>query len=328
MRKKFFSWISLTLLVALLLPGCGALPKPSKEHPPIKVEYTLWDGDYTLLIAQEKGFFEKHGVQVEPVFYETFSRAIPDIAAKRIDIGLFSIGDLLMVTQVADVLGVAVYDSGGTSVVATRPEIKDVAGLKGKKIGVNIGSSSELFIRHMLKSANLDVGDVALVEINPEDVPGKLSSNEIAAGYVWAPYDKKALEAGHHLLYTNHEVGSLFPDVITVREELAAKRPEDVRAFLAAWFEAVDYRLNHPAESNEIIARLTNQPVSDVIANSSTIKLYTKEENIVMYDVLGVVAKDDNIFQSARANLEFQITTGSLTRGPDLAALLDPKYLP
>jgi NitT/TauT family transport system substrate-binding protein len=327
MAKRIFSWISLVLIAALLLPGCSAFSKPSVERPPLKVEYTLWEGDYTLLIAQEKGFFKKHGIQVEPIFYETFSRSIPDLAGKRIDIGLFSIGDLLMATQVADIHGIAVYDSGGTSEIMARPEIANVASLKGKKIGVNIGTNGEMFVRQMLKSANLTINDVILVELGPEVIPEKLSSNEIAAGYLWEPYDKKALQGGNKVLYTNKEVGSLFPDVITIRNDLVEERPEDVRAFLAAWFEAVDYRLSNPAECDAMIARLTNQTVSDV-ASSGKIKLYTRAENLTLYDPISPVGISNNIYKTVRVNLDFQIATGGITSSPDLVTLMDPKFLP
>jgi NitT/TauT family transport system substrate-binding protein len=327
MVKKVFSWICLVLIVAVLLPGCSPIANPSSDHLPFRVEYTLWEGDYTLLIAQEKGFFKEHGIQVEPVFYDTFSRALPDIAAKRIDIGLFSIGDLLMTSRVADIRGIAVYDSGGESVVIARPDIASIADLRGRKIGVNIGASGELFVREMLKSAKLTINDVTLVEMDPEVITDKLSSKEVAAGYTWAPYDKKAQDSGNKLLYTNQEVGSLFPDVITIRGELADNRPQDVKAFLAAWFEAVDYRLNHPDDCSEIIARLTKQTVSEV-APSGSVKLYTKEENTVMFDQLGTITKDSTFAYAAQANADFQIATGSLTSKPNLTMLLDRKFLP
>jgi NitT/TauT family transport system substrate-binding protein len=327
MAKRCHPWISLVLIAALLLPGCSTLPKSSTERPPLKVEYTLWEGDYTLLIAQEKGFFEKHGVQVEPVFYETFSRAVPDLAGKRIDMGLFAIGDLLTASQVADVRGIAVYDSGGTSSVMSRPEIEDIASLKGKKIGVNIGSNGEMFVRQMLKSASLNVNDVTLVEMDPELIPENLTKHAIDAGYTWAPYDKKAQKAGNKVLYTNNEVGALFPDVITIRRELLEDRPEDVRAFLAAWFEAVDYRLKNQAECDQIIAWKTNQSI-DEVATTGTLKLYTRLDNLGLYDPISQAGKGNDIYKTSRVNLDFQIASGHITSKPDLATLLDPKYLP
>jgi NitT/TauT family transport system substrate-binding protein len=327
MVKKIFSWTSMVMIAALLLQGCSTFSKPSVEHSPLKVEYTLWPGDYTLLIAQEKGFFKKHGVEVEPVYYEDFSRALIDLTAKRIDVGLFSVGDLLMVTQVAEVQGIAVYDSGGTSIVMARPEITDVAGLKGKKIGVNIGTYAEMIVRQMLKGANLTIDDVTLVEAGPEAVPDKLANNEISAGYVWAPYDKKAQQAGNKPLFTSKELGELGPDVITIRKELVQERPENVKAFLTAWFEAHEYRASHPAECNEIIARLTKQPVGDINLDEN-IKLYTREDNYRLFDPINQASNNSNIYKTAQINLDFQIATGGITSSPDLVTLLTPKYLP
>ena len=61
----------LAVITAILLSACSGISK--SERSPLKVEWTLWWGDYTIIIAREKGFFEKHGVEVELIFYEVFS---------------------------------------------------------------------------------------------------------------------------------------------------------------------------------------------------------------------------------------------------------------
>ncbi len=89
-RPSLLKWILLLGLWAALA-GCGLLPETdAASRPPLRVEFTEWWGDYTLIIAQQQGFFQKHGVPVEMVYYPVYSRALPDLAARRIDGGLFS----------------------------------------------------------------------------------------------------------------------------------------------------------------------------------------------------------------------------------------------
>ncbi|MBI1877819.1 MAG: hypothetical protein HYR94_06265, partial [Chloroflexi bacterium] len=57
---------SLSMMVALLMliTACTAgAATPAPEHPPLKVSWNLWPGFYPMIIAQELGLFEKHGVK-------------------------------------------------------------------------------------------------------------------------------------------------------------------------------------------------------------------------------------------------------------------------
>lgn len=324
MVKKVGSLLHLILIATLFLTSCSGTSASGLENPPLKLEYTLWEGDYTAIIAQEKGFFEKHGVEVELVYYETFSNALPDMAVNRIDIGLFGIGDMLSITRIADVKGIAVYDSGGTVSVVARRNIRNIADLRGKKIGVNIGTTGEMLVREMLSSASMSVSDVELVDVDPETVPDRLSNDDLAAGYVYAPYDAKAIAAGNKALYTLTSTQTLFPDVIVVREELTRERPEDIRAFLAAWFEAVDYRLANPDECNQIIAEKTGQSVENLVPDPN-FQLFTRDDNLALFSQ--DVRNANTIYRAAKTNLDFLVMRGNLTLRPDLQTVLDPSFL-
>ena len=76
--------ILITTIIGLLLISCsGAAQGQSDTSSPITFAWTFRGGDYTLLIAQELGLFANHGIEVEPVLYNTTSRAIPDIAGAK-----------------------------------------------------------------------------------------------------------------------------------------------------------------------------------------------------------------------------------------------------
>jgi NitT/TauT family transport system substrate-binding protein len=324
MGKRFFSLVNLALAIALILSGCMPAAQSQVERKPIKVEYTTWLSDYTLLIAQEKGFFANNGLQVEPVFYEVFSKVLPDMAGKKVDVGLLAVGDLIANASYVDLKAVAVADSGGVLRVVSRPEIKTIAELKGKTVGVPIDTYGELVVRRMLQSANMTVKDVTLINMDPEMVTDGLGSKKIDAGFVWEPWDRKALEAGNHSLYDVTPETPLFPDLIVFRQEVIDQRPEDVRMFVKAWFAALEYRKAHPDECNAIIARLTNQKIEDLTAETS-VKLFTLRDNEQLFDKSNVTSA--TVYSAAKVNLEYMISTGSITFAPDLEKIIDPSYL-
>jgi NitT/TauT family transport system substrate-binding protein len=321
-RLSFLMGLGVTLVC---LAACQS-GTAQTERQPLRLEYTQWWGDYTAIIAQEMGFFEKQGVDVELVPYEVFSRALPDLAAGKIDLGLFGINDALNVARRVPLKVVAVYDQGGDSTIVAAPSILNVADLKGKTIGVPAGSTYELFVREMLKSAGLSLEDVTLVSIDPETVAERMP-DEVQAAYVWDPYQTQLINQGNRILFSSEQGTRLFPDVITLRADTAADRPEDVKAFLRAWFEALEYRRANPDESNAIISRVTGLPLEEITAGQENIFLQNAADNEATF-AQNPGENTDSIHYTARTNLDYLINLGTASQAIDLNQLLDPSYLP
>jgi NitT/TauT family transport system substrate-binding protein len=315
-------WKIFTLLLATaLLASCaGQAQAPAS---PLRVAYTQWWGDYTIIIAKEKGFFAKYNVNVEPVFYEVFSRALPAIASGEIDAGTFTLGDTLSIASQTEMVAVAISDDGGASVVVAVPEITSVADLKGKQVGTLLGSGYEIFVDEMLKTANLQRKDVTLVNIDPENVPQGLQGNRLQAGFTWEPYTFQAVSAGNHILFSSAQLSGLYANAIVFRKDVVTQRSEDVKNYLKAWFEAVSYRINNPREANEIIAKALDIPVDQVPGDA---KLLTRDNNLDIYSDRPT-GFSTSIYTLAQLNGNFLIRVGSLTKIPDLQQVFTKTYL-
>ncbi len=325
LRKRVYLPMGLLLILSLsgLLAACSPAPAPAASRPPLRVEYTQWEGDYTLLIAQEKGLFEKHGVQVEPVYYPDFSLALPDMAAGKLDGGLFGLFDTFNVANLTEAKVVAVYDSGGVTSVVASPEIKTLQDLKDRRIGVAFGSSGEMVVRDLLYRAGLTQNDVTLVNLPVADIPARLPE-DIQAGVTYEPYTSQAVQAGNKQLVSS-ETSSLLPDVIFFRAEVTQQRPQDVRAFLAAWFEAVDYRLAHPQECQQIIARITGVPEAELITGDVRLMTLGDNRRLFSEDATG---EQISIYAVAQINMSFLVDTGAMTLLMDVKRIFDPSFLP
>jgi NitT/TauT family transport system substrate-binding protein len=309
------------LLAAALLASCTG-PAETKL-PPLRVAYAQWWGDYTILIAKEKGFFDQFGVEVEPIYYKTSSRALPAIASGEIDAGTFTLGDTISIASHADMLAVAISDDGGASVVVAAPQIISVADLKGKQVGVLLGSVYEIVVDEMLKSGGLVRGDVTLLNIAPENIPGSLKTNRLQAGFTREPFTAQSTSQGNRILFASKDLSGLYANAIVFRQDVAAQRPEDVKNYLKAWFAAVNYRANHSQECNGIIAKALNISFNEV---SGDAKLLTLENNLDLYsDQPNGFAK--SIYALAQINSDFLVRNGSLNKIPDLRQLFVKTYL-
>lgn len=321
MRKNLLLKVVLSIITLQALVSCTA-SAPQENKTRLIVSYTKSWGDYTLLVAKEKGLFEKYGVEVEPVYYDGSSKIYPDLAAGQIDGGLIAIGDALGVDHNAHMKIIGVSDNGESDAIVGGPDINSIEDLKGKKIGILMGSQYELMVTQMLQSANVNIYDITLTGIAPENSVNALRNNRVQAVYTWEPFLSEAISNGNKILYPKENL-RLFPNMIVFNALIVKNRPEDVRSFLKAWFEAVEYRLLNPEETQAIAAKYLKVDVNDIAVNDN-VKILTLEENKIMFNPKG----ENSVFATLRITSDYLISIGSLAQKINPLEILDPSYLP
>lgn len=318
--KQLFAIAAIAVFI-MMASGCVNEMSP-KTMSPLRIAWTLWDGNYSLVIAQEKGLFEKHGVVVNLIYYDNYPLAIPDLAAGKIDGGLFEITDMINLAGRTSVRAVAVSDTGGLTTLVSVPEMQTAHDLIGKKIGVGLGRSGELFIRYYLDQSDISVDEVTLLDLAPEEIPDALG-NSIQAGITYEPYTSFALDNGW-VAISSSETAALSPTLIVFLERIVKDRPDWVRGFLAAWFEAMTYRYDHPDECIQILETYTGLTRDKL---ELTAHLYTLDENHLLFRD-NPSAEIQTIYSVAQTNVDFLIEAGVLTRLLDMKHILDPAFLP
>ena len=253
-------------------------------------------------------------VNVEPVRYDSSTQALPDLAGAKLDGGLFTMSDFLLASNLADIKAVMVSDDGGQYTIVASPDIQSLNGLRGKRIGLNLHTSSEIFVADMLKTKFMTSDDVTLVEMSPNKVSQNIPSL-IDAGLVWEPYTTQALKQGKVVVFQSDSISSLLPNLIVFRNSVVKQRPQDIRAFILAWDEALQYRISHPQESLAIISKATGLTASDLNATGK-ITLFTINDNLKLF--ANIAGSDpSSIYYIAGMNRDFLITAGYLTNPPE-----------
>jgi NitT/TauT family transport system substrate-binding protein len=328
MKSKFNkSCRELCLLVTILLLPLAACrqDKPvAPERPPLKVGWHTWPGYFPIVIAADLDLFAKHGVAVEPILYESALFSHPDLQAGKIDGATGTLTDALLMdgrlpNNVRVVL-VTDHSDGGDVVVATA-EVATVADLRGKRIGARLGSFSELFVRTMLQMNHLTQADVTLLKVEPQDVPTAMP-DVIQAGHTWEPGISQALTKGHHIIFSSSDTPGLIPDLVIFRTQVVETRPNEVRAFIAAWLEAVDYWQANPTQGNSVIAKVAGKEPGDI--SSEGLKLFNLQDNLKAF---APGPDTTSLYTSSEINRAFLINSGGLTSAPALERLLDASFI-
>ncbi len=136
-------------------------------------------------------------------------------AAGKVDAVMVTIGDALVTgAPGARSVGILVTDySNGNDMIVAQPGIKDLKGLKGKKIGLEIGLVEHLLLLKGLEKAGLKETDVKLVNVPTHQTAQTLASKDVDAIGAWQPNAGQALKAvaGSKAIFTSAE--SAGPDL-------------------------------------------------------------------------------------------------------------------
>src|SRR5258708_3043231 len=225
MKTKFIPlFLSLGLALVLTLAGVPGVARVAhaQDATKLKIGYSTWVGYGPLFIARDKGYFADQGINVELIKVEDPKDRFTALAGSQLD-SLVSTLDTMSQywkteTPFHAILGLD-ESSGGDGIV-TKPEITSVKDLKGKQIGVNVGSVSQFFLEFVLQQNGMTDSDVTLVKMKQGDVPAALAANRVDAGVTWEPHLSKSVKAGAKLIANSKETPGLIVAIMVVRVDV------------------------------------------------------------------------------------------------------------
>ena len=203
-----------------------------------------------LWITKEGKLFEKNGLEVEVLYLESalVQRAL---IAGNIVYGEMT-GSLMAAPKLqgADLAMVAGFLNQLIYRLIARPEIKAIADLKGKRLGVSrFGAGADRATRFLLAKLGFNPEkDVVLVQVGGAPTRlAALAANSIDATIVEPPDHKKAQEAGMRVLANMEEMGIPFQHtgLVTTRAHLA-KSPDVARRVIKSFVEGIQLATVNP----------------------------------------------------------------------------------
>lgn len=104
-------------------------------------------------------------------------------------------GENLQVFMVDYVIGKA-----ESLIVRDGSGIKTLADLKGKRIGVPFGSTSDFSLRGALRHAGIKTNQVTLLNMSPDEIVASWKQGYIDAAFIWPPAQTEILKTGKRLV--------------------------------------------------------------------------------------------------------------------------------
>lgn len=253
------------IAIASLLAALTAFPA-SAQQPKANIGY-IGAADFTpLFVAKDKGFFDKQGLDA------TLTRAqiAPNVGAAVISgdlqIGMGTAPNLLHAAEG----GLPLVAIAGASrmkknnpiaglVGRTGVAIKSAADLRGKTIASpGLNTMLTEMLEKWLFDHKVRRNEYTMVEVVFPQQHDMLKSGKVDAAITIEPFRSRIISDGTGFKVADY-VGEVNPDMLAVlwmaRRDWAEANPAAVRAFRAAYAEAIDWCAKNAEESKKIQAK-------------------------------------------------------------------------
>ena len=321
----------LAILVMAVATGCTAVaPAPAAGDAAatttVRIGTQPWIGYGPWWIAQEKGMFEKYGIQAELIDFVTdtevnaaFASGNMDVAnvASHTAIKLFANGVDLRVVLLEDV-------STTADAILAPSAIATVADLAGKTVAYEEGSTSDLLLNYALLQNNMSLDDINPAPMPAADAGAALIAGQVDSAVTYEPYISEAVNqnADIKLLYTAAERSGLISDVLAASAPFAAENPDVMRNLLKVWGEAVDFLRANPEEGRAIIAEAVGSSPEELVTAFEGVAFYNLDEN-VQYLAFG----SENAAAVFNDVQTIALAIGLIDEPIDLNQMVDANYL-
>jgi NitT/TauT family transport system substrate-binding protein len=260
--------LSAALLVAAALLAGGYAwfartlpPRPAGqlEHLTIAVN-AEYAGSCPLFVAHEKGYFADEGLLVAIQRHSSGKAALEAALQGQANLGtsadlpiMFAAMSGRPVTVVATIFSTE-KDHG---IVGRRDRgITAPASLKGKRIGVTLGTSGHFMLDAFLNRQKLSPGEVKAVNLKPEELAAALAQGDVDAVATWEPFLSTSLTqlGGNGTRLSGEDVYELVFNVAGT-QEYVVRHPDAMKKLLRALVRSARFCGQVPDEAQEITAR-------------------------------------------------------------------------
>jgi NitT/TauT family transport system substrate-binding protein len=261
MRKAFMTVILITALLAAYSPA-----RPGqKEFQKLTVGFTPIAGaSLPLFIAVEEKIFQKYGYEVFPVFMGGSPLINSAVLAGEFPIG-YTGGGAVIASRISgsDLIAIAsplpVLTIDGWS----RPEIKSIADVRGKRLGVTrFGASSYFSALSMLEAGGVKPNEVTFIQNGGVGESfAALQGGRVDVCMIGYPFGLNAKNAGFNLLFRPSQTDyGLFPTAVLGARESWLKDPRNHKLtidFLRVMTEAQQFARDNAVVSKRALKKFT-----------------------------------------------------------------------
>ena len=265
--KKSLVWFGVLLaLLAIALSGyfwsSRQLQKPAGPPEKVVIAGGNQPNAAPVYVALVKGYFAHEGVDATLRSYPSGRDALNSVLEGKADMAIAAETPIMFAGlrggKVAVVATIAASDKNTMIIACKDRGISSPGDLKGKKIGVSLGTNGHFFLDIFLTSHRMPKEGVRVVDLKPGEVVDALVKGDVDAISTWNLYDYRARkELGDKaVMFYGEGIYSATFSVVAA-QTLVNEKPEVVKKVLRALVRASNFMARNPEESIRITAEQT-----------------------------------------------------------------------
>jgi ABC-type nitrate/sulfonate/bicarbonate transport system substrate-binding protein len=274
-------------------------------------------------VGTETGLFKKRGLDIEISSFAGDARLLQALTADAVDIALGGGPMLAYVAKGAPLLGVAAAaDAPSTIMVVVLKDgpVKTEDDLKGRTLSVSTtGSLTYWLAQQLSRSHGWGPDGIKIATLGSSAAQAAaLKTNQID-GIVTESSTVFKLEEdgiGRILVRFGDRIKDFHVHVIYASKKLIDGNPDALRAFLAGWFETVQYMRDNKLQTIDIAARVASDA-------SKSVSSRNYEELMPIFNQTGRF-NPKALYTLSRSFIELSL----LPEAPDMSKLYTESFLP
>jgi NitT/TauT family transport system substrate-binding protein len=272
-RQKVMA-ISL-VLVMVVGSGIGALFVLGTQHngsvqtESITVGIMPSEVEALIYIARDQGYFADNNLNVTLKNYTTGLLAVNGLLNHEVDVATAT--DFVLVGKALanqSVTSFGAIDRYSIAYLVGRTDlgVNNISDLKGKRIGVSIGTASQFNLGRFLELNGIDTSEVTLVNVPVNRMPAALLNGSVAAVMTSTTYiDSIQSAIPDKIISWPAQSDSATTYLAVTNTSWAADNPDTIIRFLKAMDQAASFVIHDQAESQQLLC-------SDINCTSSYIQ--------------------------------------------------------
>jgi NitT/TauT family transport system substrate-binding protein len=340
--RKFLPLLAAFLCSALITVSCAGTPEATNpaddttaapveatSDKPLKMGYSSWAGWWPWAIAEQEGFFEKNGANVELIWFDGYLESMQALASGQLDANCQTLNDTISFAADAVNGEVAVLvndNSAGNDKIVVAEGINSLADLKGKTVALEEGVVDDFMLTLALEEAGMSRDDVVIKNLETGAAAAAFAAGQADAFGGWVPFWETALtREGSKELISSKDFPGAIPDLLVTSQKLIDESPDQVQALVNTWFDILAFMESNPDEANAIMAKRAS--VDDTAFNKylEGTRFFTLEENLEAFSDGGEDMK--YMPYAAQKMADFMVSVDFIPAVPDLEAILDDQFV-
>ncbi len=251
----------LILLISLTFGLAACNKTETATGPREKMTIAYWTGPSAALvqIAFAKNYFTEEGLEATPQPHPFGKIALGAVLDGNADIA--TVADTPIVLAVTGgkpiyVLAVIQTANRNEAIIASRDRgIARPSDLKGKRIGVTSGTNSDFFAYSFLTANGIDLSQVKVIDLRPDEMLYALSKGKVDAVSTWNPnlqLIRKTLGSRVTIFYNEAVYTETF--CLAAKQDFVKAHPEAIKKVLRALVRAESFVNKEQDESRRIVS--------------------------------------------------------------------------